>query len=71
MNICELAISWLSEKYDLISAGEMEGLLKTARSSGVDNHIVLSTGAVKSDRDRLTRRTQKQKPNDFCRITGK
>ena len=51
-NLCKdkylrLGIPWLFEKHDLIAAEKMEHLLKTARNSGVDKQIVLSTGPVK------------------------
>jgi pyruvate formate lyase activating enzyme len=51
-NLCNdkylrLGIPWLFEKHDLIAAEKMEHFLKTAKNSGVDKQIVLSTGPVK------------------------
>ena len=52
-NLCKdkysrLGIQWLFEKQDLITAEKMEYFLETAKNSGVDRQIVLSTGRVKS-----------------------
>ena len=51
-NLCNdkylrLGIPWLFEKHELMAAEKMEQFLKTAKTSGVDKQIVLSTGPVK------------------------
>jgi pyruvate formate lyase activating enzyme len=74
-NLCRdkysrLGIPWLFEKHDLIAAEIMEHLLKTARNSGVDKQIVLSTGQVKSKETARIKSTMEPKPVDFCKITG-
>jgi hypothetical protein len=65
-----LGIPWLFEKHDLIEAEKMEHFLKTAKNSGVDKKIILSTGPVKSKEKALIKSTMEPKPVDFCRITG-
>jgi pyruvate formate lyase activating enzyme len=52
-NLCKdkysrLGIPWLFEKQDLLTPEKMEYFLETAKNSGVDRQIILSTGLVKS-----------------------
>ena len=69
-NLCNdkylrLGIPWLFEKKDLIEAEKMEHFLKTAKNSGVDKQIVLSTGPVKSKEKARIKSTIDPKPIDF------
>jgi pyruvate formate lyase activating enzyme len=66
-NLCNdkysrLGIPWLFEKQELITAEKIEYFLETAKNSGVDRQVVLSTGPVK--------KTTEPEPVYFCKVTG-
>jgi pyruvate formate lyase activating enzyme len=74
-NLCNdkysrLGIPWLFEKQELITAEKIEYFLETAKNSGVDRQVVLSTGPVKLKGKARIKKTTEPEPVDFCKVTG-